>query len=70
MAGDMRALLSGHEMSWQAVAGELGLEAGAARDVELFDEWLTAELLQTGLGWRAVLKRVGFRNMKLEEYEE
>lgn len=65
--GDFRTLVSGEEMSWREVARELELEEGAARDVRKFDEWLTRRLMETGLGWRAVLRGIGFRHMKLEE---
>lgn len=53
-------------MGWPSVARELGLEEGAWRDVRMFDEWFTRRLMETGLGWKAVLKGIGFRRMRFQ----
>lgn len=66
MTGDYRKLVTGNRISWHGVAGELGLDEDAERDVRTFDAWLTRQLLETGLGWRAALKRAGFRRLKIE----
>lgn len=63
LTGDFRKLVCGEEMSWPSVARDLGLEEGAAGDVRRFDEWFTRRMMETGLGWRAVLKGLGFRRM-------
>lgn len=66
LSGDFRQLVSGEEMGWPSVVRELGLEEGAWRDVRMFDEWFTRRLMETGLGWKAVLKGIGFRRMRFQ----
>lgn len=66
LSGDFRQLISGEEISWEAVARELGLRERDAPGVRLFDEWLTEQLTSTGLGWRAILKQIGYNNIKIE----